>query len=136
MRSECHERHRHQEFLKFLRRLNAEFPGDVPLHLIMDNYGTHKHAKVKAWLKRHPRFVSHIPTSSSWMNLVERWFGHLDNKAIVQPHCAAISGFTWLAICSCVANQTPGLPFMYCTSFSSIAARDRCPIMCGCIVSR
>jgi transposase len=80
---ECHQRHRHQEFLKFLRRLNAEFPGDVPLHLIMDNYGTHKHAKVKAWLKRNPRFVPHfVPTSSSWMNLVERWFGHLDNKAI------------------------------------------------------
>src|SRR5216684_2202714 len=80
---ECHERHRHQEFLKFLRRLDTEFPGDVPLHLIMDNYGTHKPAKVKTWLKRHPRFVSHfVPTSSSWMNLVERWFGHLDNKAI------------------------------------------------------
>src|SRR5712664_3108470 len=80
---ECHARHRHQEFLKFLRLLDTEFPGDIPLHLIMDNYGTHKHAKVKAWLKRHPRFVSHfVPTSSSWMNLVERWFGHLDNKAI------------------------------------------------------
>jgi transposase len=80
---ECHERHRHQEFLRFLRRLDTEFPGDVPLHLIMDNYGTHKHAKVKAWLKRHSRFVSHfVPTSSSWMNLVEGWFGHLDNKAI------------------------------------------------------
>jgi transposase len=79
----CHQRHRHREFLKFLRRLHTEFPGDVPLHLIMDNYGTHNHAKVKAWLKRNPRFVSHfVPTSSSWMNLVERWFGHLHNKAI------------------------------------------------------
>src|ERR1035438_10190400 len=62
------------------------WPGEVatqPLHLVMDNYGTHKHAKVRAWLKRNPRFVSHfVPTSSSWMNLVERWFGHLDNKAI------------------------------------------------------
>ena len=49
----------------------------------MDNYGTHKHEKVGSWLKRHPRFVPHfVPTSSSWMNLVERWFGHLDNKAI------------------------------------------------------
>jgi hypothetical protein len=57
---ECHERHWHQEFLRFLRRLDTEFPGDVPLHLIMDNYGTHKHAKVKAWLKRHPRFISHF----------------------------------------------------------------------------
>ena len=57
---ECHERHRHQEFLKFLRRLDTEFTGDIPLHLIMDNYGTHKHANVKAWLKRHPRFVTHF----------------------------------------------------------------------------
>src|SRR5665811_382770 len=69
---ECHERHRHQEFLKFLRRLDKEFPGKVPLHLVMDNYGTHKHQKVKDWMKRHPRFVPHfVPTSSSWLNLVE-----------------------------------------------------------------
>ena len=69
--------------LKFLRTLDQEFPGKVPLHLIMDNYGTHKHEKVRAWLKRHPRFVLHfVPTSSSWLNLVERWFGELDNKAI------------------------------------------------------
>ena len=75
---ECHQRHRHQEFLKFLRRLDKEFPGKIPLHLVMDNYGTHKHEKVRAWLKRHPRFVPHfVPTSSSWLNLVERWFGHL-----------------------------------------------------------
>jgi len=80
---ECHHRHRHQEFLKFLRLLDREFPGKIPLHLIMDNYGTHKHEKVRQWLKRHPRFVPHfVPTSSSWLNLVERWFGHLDNKAI------------------------------------------------------
>ncbi len=80
---ECHQRHRHQEFLKFLRRIDNEFPGKVPLHLIMDNYGTHKHEKVRTWLKRNPRFVPHfVPTSSSWLNLVERWFGHLDSKAI------------------------------------------------------
>ena len=57
---ECHQRHRHQEFLKFLRRLNTEFPGDIPLHLIMDNYGTHKHAKANPWLKRNPRFMPHL----------------------------------------------------------------------------
>src|SRR5438128_10572016 len=80
---QCYQRHRHQEFLKFLRTLDQEFPGKVPLHLIMDNYGTHKHEKVRAWLKRHPRFVLHfVPTSSSWLNLVERWFGEMDNKAI------------------------------------------------------
>ena len=80
---QCFSRHRHQEFLKFLRRLDAEFPGDVNLHLVLDNYGTHKHPKVQAWLKRHPRFVPHfVPTSSSWLNLVERWFGALTQKAL------------------------------------------------------
>ena len=64
------------------RRL-ISIPGRCPLASHHGHYGTHKHAKVKAWLKRNPRFVPHfVPTSSSWMNLVERWFGHLDNKAI------------------------------------------------------
>jgi transposase len=80
---ECHSRHRHQEWLKFLRRLDREFPQDVSLHLVMDNYGTHKEPHVKAWLKKHPRFVCHfVPTSSSWLNLVERWFRELTQKAI------------------------------------------------------
>lgn len=80
---QCYQRHRHQEFLRFLRTVDQEFPGKVALHLIVDNYGTHKHANVRAWLKRHPRFVLHfVPTSSSWLNLVERWFGVLDDKAI------------------------------------------------------
>ena len=60
-----------------------EFPGAVPLHLVMDNYGTHKEQQVRAWLKRHPRFVLHfVPTSSSWLNLVERWFGELSRQCI------------------------------------------------------
>src|SRR5271166_4396216 len=80
---QCHERHRHQEFLRFLRRLDQEFPGKTPLHLVLDNYGTHKHVKVREWLNRHPRFVCHfVPTSSSWLNLVERWFGELTSKRI------------------------------------------------------
>jgi transposase len=80
---ECHGRHRHQEWLKFLRRLDREFPQELELHLVMDNYGTHKHPHVRAWLKKHRRFVCHfIPTSSSWLNLVERWFGELSEKAI------------------------------------------------------
>jgi transposase len=80
---QCYARHRHQEFLKFLKRLDEEFPGAIQLHLIMDNYGTHKHPRVQRWLKRHRRFVPHfIPTSSSWLNLVERWFGELTGKRI------------------------------------------------------
>jgi transposase len=80
---QCQARHRHQEFLKFLRRLDREFPGDRQLHLVLDNYGTHKTPEVQAWLIRHRRFVPHfIPTSSSWLNLVERWFGELTEKAV------------------------------------------------------
>jgi transposase len=80
---ECHGRHRHQEWLKFLRRLDGEFPPELKLHLVMDNYGTHKEPHVQAWLKRHPRFVCHfVPTSSSWLNLVERRFRELTEKAI------------------------------------------------------
>ena len=80
---QCHSRHRHQEFLKFLRQLDRAIPGDRELHLILDNYGTHKTPEVQGWLKRHRRFVPHfIPTSSSWLNLVERWFRELTEKAV------------------------------------------------------
>lgn len=80
---QCYARHRHQEFLKFLKRLDQEFAGDVKLHVIMDNYGTHKHPRIQSWLKRHPRFIPHfVPTSSSWLNLVERWFAELTGKRL------------------------------------------------------
>ena len=121
---ECHARHRHQEFLKFLRRLDREFPGDVPLHLIMDNYGTHKHPKVQAWWTRHRRFEFHFtPTSGSWLNLVERWFAELTNKAVrrgtfssVHDLQRAITQFleTW--------NEQPN-PFVWTASVDSILAK-------------
>ena len=80
---QCQARHRHQEWLKFLRRLDREYPEKLKLHLIMDNYGTHKTPEVQTWLQKHPRFVCHfVPTSSSWLNMVERWFRELTNKAI------------------------------------------------------
>jgi len=80
---QCLPRHRHQEFLKFLRRLDREFPKDLALHLIVDNYGTHKHENVQRWLDRHARFQLHFtPTSSSWLNLVERWFREITGKRI------------------------------------------------------
>jgi transposase len=79
----CLPRHRHQEWLKFLKLIDAQTPADVELHLIADNYHTHKHAKVQRWLARHPRFHMHfIPTSSSWLNLVERWFREITDKRI------------------------------------------------------
>ena len=79
----CMPRHRHPEFIRFLKKIDAEVAPKLNLHLIVDNYGTHKHPRVKAWLRRHPRFQLHfIPTSSSWLNLVERWFCKLTDKRI------------------------------------------------------
>lgn len=118
---QCQARHRHQEFLKFLRHLDREMPKELTLHLILDNYGTHNHEKVRAWLAKHPRFQLHfVPTSSSWLNMVERWFRELTDKrlrrgsfASVDDLIAAIEEFlkTW--------NEDPK-PFVWTASLESI----------------
>ena len=80
---ELHRRHRATEFLQFLRTIDANVPENLDVHLIMDNYGTHKTPSVKGWFARHPRFHAHFtPTSASWLNMVERWFGLLSEKQI------------------------------------------------------
>ena len=80
-RTETH--HTHVEWLRFLKQIDREAPKDLDLHLIADNYATHKHPKVKTWLERHPRFKMHFtPTSSSWLNLVERFFADLTEDVI------------------------------------------------------
>ena len=140
---QCYARHRHQEFLKFLRRLDAEFPSGIKLHVVMDNYGTHKHPKVQRWLQRHPRFVPHfIPTSSSWLNLVERWFGELTGKSIrrgafisVDDLIASIDDYlgSW--------NEDPK-PFIWTATVESITTKlSRCKqtlekIQPGCTLPR
>ena len=86
------ERHTHVEWLRFLKQINRETPKGLAIHLIQDNYATHKHPKVKAWLKRHKRFKSHFtPTSSSWMNLVERFFADLTEDEIRTGSFASVN---------------------------------------------
>lgn len=81
--SQCMPRHRHQEWLTFLKTIDRQVPKDLAIHLILDNYATHKHEDVRAWLDKHPRFHLHFtPTASSWLNLVERWFRELTDKAL------------------------------------------------------
>ena len=81
--SQCMMRHRHQEFLRFLARINREVPAHLDVHLIVDNHGPHHHAKVRRWLDRHPRFHMHFtPTAASWLNLVERLFAELTNRRL------------------------------------------------------
>jgi transposase len=81
--SQVHRRHRHQEFLRFLKQINNSVPAGLELHLVCDNYATHKTPAIKTWLLRHPRFHLHFtPTSASWLNLVERWFAELTNRKL------------------------------------------------------
>ena len=80
---DCMPRHRHQEFIRFLKKIDTETPAHLELHLIVDNYGTHKHARVKRWLGRHPRVhLDFTPTASSWLNLIARWCRELTEKRI------------------------------------------------------
>ena len=79
----CMQRHRHQEFIRFLNTIEADIPAGKIVHIVLDNYATHKHAKVRAWLDRHPRFVFHYtPTSASWLNAVEGFFAKLTKRRL------------------------------------------------------
>ena len=81
--AQCKRRHRHQEFLAFLKHIEQNVPADLNVHLICDNYATHKHPKVRTWLARRPRYhVHYTPTYASWLNQVERWFGLITQQAI------------------------------------------------------
>ena len=88
---QCLPRHRHQEFLKFLRTIDREVPKVLQIHVILDNYSTHKHDNVHQWLAKHPRFHLHFtPTSSSWLNQVERWLRELTDKALRRGTFASV----------------------------------------------
>ena len=125
---DCYKRHRHQEFVKFLRRIDREFPGSTPLHMVIDNYGTHKTPEVQLWLKKHPRFVVHfVPTSSSWLNLIERWFGELTQKRIRRGSFLDVADLI-VAIEQFLAawNEKPK-PFVWTATVESIVAKlSRC----------
>ena len=90
--AQCKRRHRHQDYLAFLRHIDRNVPGDLDIHLVVDNYATHKHAKVRAWLARRPRYhVHYTPTDSSWLNQVERWFGIITQQAIRRGSFSSVS---------------------------------------------
>ena len=125
---QCYARHRHQEFVKFLQHLDGEFPTELKLHVIMDNYGTHKHPRVQNWLKRHPRFVPHfIPTSSSWLNLVERWFGELTGKRLRRGVFVSVSDLKEAIDEFLKAWNTEPKPFVWTATVDSIVEKlSRC----------
>ncbi len=89
----CHRRHRHQEFLNFLNHIDTSLPVGADIHIVMDNYGTHKVEKVRKWFIRHPRYHVHFtPTSASWLNMVERLFGEVTERCVRRgSHCAVLA---------------------------------------------
>jgi len=125
---QCLPRHRHQEFLRFMRQVDRETPADLDVHCIVDNYSTHKHPAVKRWLKRHARFHMHfIPTSSSWLNLVERWFREITSKRIRRGSFPSVA-FLVTAIEEYLEhnNQHPR-PFVWTASVEQILKKvSRC----------
>ncbi len=123
---QCLPRHRHEEFLKFLRTIDREVPKGLQIHLIVDNYSTHKHANVKKWLTKHPRFHLHfIPTSSSWLNMVERWFGKLTDKAIRRGVFHSVPDL--IAAIEAYLDTTNGdpTPFVWTATAEQILAKVR-----------
>ena len=124
----CLPRHRHDEFLKFLRVLDREFPRSLQLHLIVDNYGTHNHPNVKTWLAKHPRFHLHFtPTSSSWLNLVERWFRELTQKAIRRGVFPSVGSLIEAIHAYLDAYNEDPKPFQWMATVDSIVEKvNRC----------
>ena len=122
--AQCKRRHRHQEFLAFLRHVEANVPKHLDVHLVIDNYGTHKHPKVRAWLARRPRYHLHYtPTYASWLNQVERWFGLISQRAIRRGSFTSVTELK-RKINEFVQhyNQHPA-PFMWTATADSIFAK-------------
>ena len=123
---QCLPRHRHIEFLKFLRTIDRQVPKGLQIHLILDNYATHNHANVKAWLAKHPRFHLHFtPTSSSWLNLVERFFGKLTDKAIRRGVFHSVPELISAIETYLEANNTNPKPFLWTATADQILEKVR-----------
>jgi transposase len=120
----CQPRHRHTEFLKFLKIIDTQVPEDLDVHLILDNYSTHKHARVADWLEKHPRFHLHFtPTSSSWLNLVERWFRELTDKALRRGVFHSVPDLIAAIEAYLTAHNNDPKPFVWTASADDILAK-------------
>ena len=117
----CMPRHRHQEWLRFLKLIDAQTPAELDLHLIADNYGTHKHARVKAWLAKHPRFHMHfVPTSSSWLNIVERWFRDLTTRRIRRDSFGSVDALVQTIEAYSARHNADPRPFVWTADLKDI----------------
>lgn len=122
--TDCKKRHRHQEFLSFLRLIDKNVPPQLDVYVILDNYATHKHAKVKAWLAGHERFHLHFtPTYSSWLNRVERWFGLNTERAIRRGSFSSVKELVAKIDSFVAAWNSNAVPFACHATADSIFAK-------------
>lgn len=123
---QCLPRHRHQEFLRFLRTIDHQTRKDLDLHLIVDNYGTHTHREVTKWLAKHPRFHMHFtPTSASWLNLVERWFREITEKRIRRGVFQSVPSLVTAIMEYLEASNAEPKPFIWTASPQTILSKIR-----------
>ena len=115
------KRHRHQEFLQFLRHIDANVPSELDVHVIMDNYSTHKHEKVRAWFAKRPRYHIHFtPTYSSWLNQVETWFGIITRKAIRRESFRSVKDLAKKIDVFVKNHNEHSMPFIWTATAESI----------------
>jgi transposase len=120
----CHQRHRHQEFLSFLDQIEREIPAQLAIHVVLDNYGTHKTPKVAAWFKRHPRYHLHFtPTSASWLNQVERWFAKISEQRIRRGVFKSVDALIAAIDDYIAANNRAPKPFVWTAQAGLILER-------------
>ena len=132
--AQCKSRHRHQEFLAFLRHIDDNVPDDLDIHLVVDNYATHKHPKVEAWLAQRPRYtLPYTPTYASWINQVERWFGLITQQAIRRGSFSSVKELTRKINAFVDQYNAQARPFVWVATAESILAKIKrlCLVISG-----
>ncbi len=132
--TQCKRRHRHQEFLAFLRHIDSSVPAHLDIHLVVDNYATHKHPKVKAWMARRERCHMHYtPTYASWINQVERWFGLITQQAIRRDPFSNVRELVNKINAYVERYNAKASPFVWVATAESILAKIErlCSVICG-----
>ena len=126
----CIRRHRHLEFIRFLNAVERQVAADRPIHVVVDNYATHKHPKVLAWLARHPRWTFHFtPTSASWLNAVENFFSKMTRQRIRRDVFRSIADLQAVINAYLAEHNASPKPFVWTKSAEAILAKlDRCPV--------
>lgn len=121
---QCHRRHRHQEFLRFLNRIDSQVPTELEIHLVLDNYATHKTPKVAAWFKKRPRYHLHFtPTSASWLNQIERWFAKITEQRLRRSAFLCVADLERAIESYIATNNAQPKPFTWTASADLIFSK-------------